>query len=380
MKFTISRQDLCTFTSNLQHIVAPKAPMPHLSNIAICAHQNTVVLTATDLTCTIRYELKAFVEEEGSTTVPARRFSQLLRELTSPEVHIQTDDQEITTLVADSSTFKLYGLPYSEFPQIPELENAVEIEVPAQELKDMFYKTSFAVSRDDSRYVLTGVHVAIKDKKAVFSGTDGKRLAKAALTVPCEEEYNFQAIIPLKAVEEMVKNLPANEEEGARLSFMKEKVAMRIGNMLLITKLISGDYPDIHKVIPQTVSSRVAIHREEMISLLRQIALFTGENNYSVRFSFTPGELGLSINTADVGEGRVSMPVNYQGDDFAIAFNPHFFLDLLKHSKEETVTMGFSDAFNPGVFFDGEHLEEDKEPPSALFVLMPMRLSGNSGE
>src|SRR5262249_28739964 len=115
------------------------------------------------------------------------------------------------------------------------------------------------------------------------------------------------------------------------------------------------------------------LHREELITLLRQISLFTADTTHSVRFALSNGELKLSANTIEVGEGKVSMPVNYQGAPLEIAFNPNFFLDILRHSKEETVNLGLTDSFNPGVIID---VTPPDTPPSRIkSLLMPLRLN-----
>ena len=146
---------------------------------------------------------------------------------------------------------------------------------------------------------------------------------------------------------------------------MDDKIAVDATKNTIITKLLSGSYPDVSRVIPEESDVTVALHREELMSLLRQISLFTPDSNHSVRFIFSDGNLQLAANNAEVGTAKVNMPVNYNGEALQIAFNPGFFLDILRHSKDETVNIGLTDAFNPGVITDTS---------SALCVLMPMRL------
>ena len=121
---------------------------------------------------------------------------------------------------------------------------------------------------------------------------------------------------------------------------------------MVVTKLLSGDYPDLSRIIPTNSGTTIILHREELMTLLRQISLFIADTTHSVRFTFTNGELKLSANTMEIGEGKVSMPVNYQGQKLEIAFNPGFFLDILRHSKEETVTITLTDYYNPGLITD----------------------------
>jgi DNA polymerase-3 subunit beta len=205
-----------------------------------------------------------------------------------------------------------------------------------------------------------------------FIGTDGKRLARTHTSIQIDPALTNQSIIPLKAVDEILKNL--NDEGEVKIALMPDKIAIEANQTRLLTKLLSGDYPDVNRVIPERSEVIVSLHREELSSLLRQISLFTENNNHSVRFTFTDGELKLTANTMEIGEGQVGMPVNYQGPKLEIAFNPGFFLDILRHCKEEIVTIGLTDAYNPGIVTDG-HSSHQLNQASPLFVIMPMRLS-----
>lgn len=372
MKFVISTQEFNYLITKCLNVVSQKMTIPILSNILIEAVNDELIMTATDLTVGIRCFTEAKILEEGATTLPAKRLAQLVRELTAVTLEVSSNASEITEITADSSRFKLNGMNKSEFPSLPTLGGATQIKIKQFDLKDMLFRTAFAVSREDNRYVLTGVFVQIANGVATFVGTDGKRLARAHINVEVDPAFSTSLIIPLKAVEEIQKNL-SDEGEGT-LHIMGDKVAIEASNVTIITKLLSGDYPDINRVIPESSETIVSLHREELMTLLRQVSLFTADSNHSVRFTFSDGELRLSANTMEIGEGKVSMPANYHGPKLEIAFNPNYFLDFLRHSKGETVTMGATDAYNPGVITDKE-IATFSIAPSPLFVLMPMRLN-----
>lgn len=377
MKFIISRQELCKLTNHIQNIVAPKTPVAILSNFLLEAIDNRLVLTATDLTVGVRCHAPAKVIEPGATTLPARRVCQLLRELTSSHIEISTNERDITQIVADASTFKVHGMSKAEFPSLPDYSSATQLRLKQGELKELFYRTAFAVSKEDTRYVFTGVCLQIAQGVARFIGTDGKRLAKASFPLQIDPNITAECIIPIKAVDEIMKGL-VQDDEPCIVYVMPDKIAVEAQDVIIVTKLLSGDYPDVDKVIPKQSSAFVSLHREELMSLLRQIALFTPDATQSVRFTFMQGELHLNSSAMDVGEGKVSMPVHYDGPRFDIAFNPVFFLDILRHSKHETVSMGFSDAFNPSIITDGDKRSDEKlgaPSPESICVLMPMRLS-----
>lgn len=386
MKFIISTQELNHLINKCINAVSQKATVPILSNFLIEAINDELIITATDLTVGVRCFSSAKILEEGATTLPAKRFAQLIRELTSPNVEITTNSNEVTEIIANTSRFKLHGMNKNEFPALPNIENATHFKIKQSLLRDVLYRTAFAVSREDNRYVLTGICLQIAEGTASFIGTDGKRLAKSQTKLNIEKSFQGTCVIPLKTVEEILKNL--GEESEATVFLMNDKIAVEASNTIIISKLLAGDYPDVNRVIPYQSGVTVHLHREELMTLLRQISLFAADNNHSVRFTFGDGELKLTANTMEVGEGKVCMPVNYRGDRLEIAFNPNFFLDILRHSKNETISMGITDSYNPGLIVDNEQKApssssnssqqgraETEEEQNSLFVLMPMRLS-----
>ncbi len=373
MKFIISTQEFNQLISKCLNVVSQKMTIPILSNILIEAINDELILTATDLTVGIRCFTEAKILEEGSTTLPAKRLAQLLRELTSNHLEINTNGNQITEIISNSSKFKLNGMDKSEFPSLPSIHDAVKFTLPQADFKEALFRTSFAVSKEDNRYVLTGVYLLIEKGQAIFAGTDGKRLARACLTIEVDQNFKASYIIPIKAVDEIEKNLTT--EGNVTVYLMDDKIAIEASNTTLITKLLTGEYPDINRIIPDNCEVAVTLHREELMRLLRQLSLFAIDTNHSVRFTFQEGELKITANTTEIGEGKVCMPANYHGQKLEIAFNPNFFLDILRHSKEEIVTLGVTDAYNPGVITDNDAPPTLTSGSTPLFVLMPMRLS-----
>jgi len=364
MKFSISTQELNYLLSRVLNGVPAKGTLPILSNVLLEAYHGILSITATDLTVGIRCSSEVQIEEEGAITLPAKRFGQLVRELTALNVSVHANENNIAEIQANSSRFRIHGMSAKEFPRLPDLSGAFKVPLQQKDFRELLNRVSFAVSRDDNRFVLTGALLQFSGDKMTLTGTDGKRLARAHLSIASGAEGQY--VIPLKAVEEIAKNL--SDEGDVFLYILSDKIAVEAGNIRVVTKLLSEEYPDVNRVIPERSEAIVTLHREELMSLLRQVALFTSENSHSVRFTFGAGDLQISANAIEVGEGRVSMPVNYQGPSLEIAFNPSYFLDILRNSREETVTLGLVDAFNPGVITESQSV-------SPLYVIMPMRLS-----
>ena len=368
MKAVISKSDLVNIIGKIQSIVAAKPSIPILANVLLEAIDDQLIVSGTDLTVSMRCYAEAKVIEEGSIALPARRFFQLVRELTSPQIKISAQTNEIAEITTGTSVFKINGMNKAEFPQLPDLTGSPEFSISHATLKEMLTKTSFSAAREDSRYTLNGVQLQIAQQKASFIGTDGKRLAKIFAPIAIDPSIQGHYVIPLKAVEEMTKMLDESSAE-VNISLSSDKISLESGSVTLIAKLLAGQYPDVERVIPKQLGTQFSIHREELMSLLRQVSLFTSDTSNSVRFSFETGQLHLSAMSSEVGEGRVSMPVDYAGSKLDIAFNPYFFIDILRHSKDETVKFGLTDAHNPGLITD---------TTNALFVIMPMRLGEGS--
>lgn len=369
MKAIIPRIELVTLIGKIQNVVPQKPTIPILGNILLEARDDQLILSATDLTVSMRAYTDAKVLEEGAMTLPARKFFQLVRELTSPQVELHAASPEIAFINSGTSHFKINGMHRSEFPALPDLSEGAHFSVTGAVLKEMLSRTLFAAARDDSRQMLNGIHLEYANKIATFTATDGKRIAKLQTPIDLGDTATASYILPVKAVEEMIKILDV-KEGACKFILMQDKIALEMGTMTLISKLISGKYPDLGQVIPQKNETSISLHREELMSLLRQVTLFTSDNNPAVRFTFAPGELHLGAMNGEIGEGKVNMPVNYGGQRVEIAFNPHYFLDFLRHSKDESVHFDMAGPYNPGLITDSS---------SAVFVIMPMRLEGATG-
>lgn len=365
MKAVISKIDLVNLIGKIQTIVPIKPATPILVNVLIEAIDDQLIVSATDLTVSMRIYVEAKVIEEGSIALPAKKFFQLVKEIASPQVKISAQTNEIAEITTGTSVFKINGMNKGEFPAFPDLSGSVEMKLKSGKLKEMLSKTAFSAAHENSRYMLNGVQLGVVSQKATFIGTDGKRLAKIQTPVEIDFSVIGSYVIPLKAVEEMVRILGDDEEE-VHVSLTHDKIALECGPLTLIAKLLSGQYPDVERVIPTQLGQNFSIHREELMSLLRQVSLFTSDTSSSVRFSFETGQLFLSALSHNIGEGRVSMPVDFVGSKLEIAFNPYYFLEILRHSKDETIRLGLNDPHSPGLITDSS---------GAIFVIMPMRLS-----
>lgn len=364
MKLTIPRIDLLQLIGVLQAIVPSKPALPILSNILIESREDQLILIATDLTVSMRVLGHARIEEQGSIALPGRKFFQLVRELTAPIVEISTSHRSIAIISSGTSHFRMSGMSKEEFPSFSEKEGGITLTIATKQLKEMLVRTSFAAARDDNRQSLNGIFFQHRGRRATLVGTDGKRLARLSIDLDDKVDGEGSYILPLKATEEMIKLLEIPDDQ-VQLSFFFDKVILDTGTTILITKLLNGNYPDVDQVIPKRAEQPLLIHREELISLLKQVALFTSDHSSAVRLSFNPGELHLTASNLEIGEGKAVMALNYSGPQLNIAFNPYYLIDILRHIKDESIELSLSDGYNPGLITDSTQAE---------FVLMPMRI------
>lgn len=373
MKFIIPTQEFNYLLNRVQNAVPVKPTVPVQGNILIELAAGTLTLTGSDNTVAVQCETDVKMLEEGRIALPARRLVPLVRELTAPNLEFSTDENHCAEIISGSSRFKIHGMKGNDYPKLPDMAGATRFKIPQKALKDLLFQVSFAIARDDSRAVLTGALMRVANGQVTFMGTDGKRLARAHQTIALDPSFSGSYVLPLKAIDELLKNLVEENGEAA-VSLLSDKISVEAGKTKVIAVLLAGEYPDVHRVIPEKSDLMVTLHREELISLLRQMSLFTSDEFHSVKFTFLDSELRLTANSIEVGEGKVSMPVNYRGPEFQIAFSPTFFLDALRHSKEETVTLGLTDPYNPGVLTDQEGGLQHPHGASPLFVVMPMRI------
>ena len=362
MKFIISRPDLASLVGSIQGVVPSKPVTPILSNVLIEAHNGKVILSTTDLKVSIRAQTQANIIEEGAITLSARRFFQLIRELTIPEITLTTSDTNTAYIQAGESRFCFHGIHANTFPIFPTLTHTEHFSISAKKLKEMLVKSAFAAAREDSRHVLNGVLMKIENHNAIFIGADGKRLAKLLTSIELNSDHTHDYLISLKAVEEIIQLI--DQEESIEVYLDLDKIGIEGENTFLVTKLLSGKYPDVEHIIPKTSKFTLTLHREELITLLKQMALFTTNKNQPIHFTFTPGELTLTAASIEIGEGKASMAVDYSGELLEISFNPLSFYDILRHSYDEIISLSITDSYSPGLITDST---------SALYVIMPMR-------
>ncbi len=369
MKLTIGKEQIITGLQAVQNIVSARTTLPILSNVLLRAEGSNLELTATDLDVTISCSVEATVTRGGATTLPVKRFFGIVRELASPTIDLEVDEKQSCIITSGPSFYKIRGLAAEEFPPLPVFAEKKRVVVPQDKLRSMLRKTSFAISSDETRFVLNGIFISLKEHKVTMVATDGRRLALADEEVDIPVESDGEFIVPTKAINELNRLLGTNGEVEVRFTDNQAAFALRNEkgfSVLIITKLIEGNFPNYRQVIPSETKERIALGREELLHALRRAEIMTSEKSNSVKLSFTKNNLAITANTPDIGEARESIAVNYNGPDIAVAFNPVYLMDPLKALENDEVYLELIDELSPGVL---------KINGPFLYVLMPMRMS-----
>ena len=304
----------------------------------------------------------------GATTLPVKKLFGIVREL-SNEIEIEVDEKNIASIRSGSSYFKIHGLSADEFPPLPQFKDDKKVSLPQENIKAMVKKTSFAVSTDESRYVLNGLFVSLKEGKMTVVATDGRRLALVDEEVEISEKSSGEFIIPAKAVNELTRLFQEKGEVEIKLGENQASFALKDDkgfSVLLITKLIEGNYPNYRQVIPNEMKERVSLVREELLHALRRAEIMTSEKANSVKLTFSRNNLTITANSPEVGEARETIAISYKGNDISIAFNPSYLIDPLNALTEDEVFFELIDELSPGVL---------KINGPFLYVVMPMRLN-----
>jgi DNA polymerase-3 subunit beta len=369
MKLSISKEQIINGLQAVQNIVSSRTTLPILSNVLVRGEGKTLELTATDLDVTISCTVEAEVSRPGATTLPVKRFFGIVRELGAPNIEMEVDEKQTCLLTAGPSYYKINGLAAEEFPPLPRFAEKKRVVLPQEKLRGMLRKTSFAISTDETRFVLNGIYFSLKDHKITMVATDGRRLALAdeEVDVPVESEGEF--IVPSKAINELNRLVTPNGEVEVKFTDNQAAFSLRDekgSSVLIISKLIEGNYPNYRQVIPAETKERVALGREELLHALRRAEIMTSEKSNSVKLAFTKNNLAITANTPDIGEARESIAINYKGRDIAIAFNPIYMMDPLKALDNDEVYLELIDELSPGVL---------KINGPFLYVLMPMRMT-----
>jgi DNA polymerase-3 subunit beta len=366
MRFTISREKLQEGLAAVTPAVPGKTTLPVLANLLVQTTDKGLRMSGTDLDIAVSTEVTADVEGAGAITIPARKLSEIARELPPAPVKVSATGDQRITLECGRAKFKLLGLPKSEFPSFPAIHFEKAIRIPSGELQKLISHTAFAASTEESRPILNGVLWELRTDLMRMVATNGHRLAKMEVAVSGAQKADL--IIPPKALEQ-IRRLFAAEEE-LEIAQGENHLGFRSPFTSVFTRLIEGPYPGYEQVIPKDNDKYAILDRAAFTSALKRMSVVASDQTHRIRLSFNAGMVKFSVSTPDLGEAQDELPIRYEGDPLDIGFNAAYLLEILRYMPTDEVRMTFRAPERASTL----EPEGWSDPSKYLCLLMPLRL------
>lgn len=372
MKLICSQSDLNTNLSLVSRAVASRPTHPVLGNVLCVADEETqrISITAFDLSLGIRTSFPAQVSEGGTITLPAKLLNDIVSRLPEGEINLSfegdgsQEGDNLVTLTSTSGRFQVRGMSAVEFPNLPVIGEGEALMLPVSALIEGLRGALFAASTDETKQVLTGVHLTRSQDNLEFAATDGHRLAVVQTSnhsetdeeTSVEENANleaFEVTIPARALRELERMLAMRQSTDAVALHMDESQAIfELGDQRLTSRKLEGAYPAYQQLIPRQFARSATLERKRLLSSLELVAVLADQKNNLVKFSLDSdkGQLALSVEAQDLGSARESMPAEITGDSVDIAFNVKYLMDGLKALPAADIEMKLNEGNQPVIF------------------------------
>jgi DNA polymerase III subunit beta len=371
MEITVSKFELLRELTATQGVVERKTTIPILSNYLFEASGDKLSLTATDLDLSLRTACAAKVKKEGSCTIPARKLHDYVKLLPDAEITIKLLENHWISIRCGRSNTKMVGMARSNFPTLPVFPTAGVVKIPAQVLRGMIAKTGFAIASEESRYTLNGALMVLKPESITMVATDGHRLAHVERSGEKFEGVSgeLKTLIPKKAMDELRSLLDSTDAETIDFAKDESTLYFRIGQRLLTSRQLTGQFPNFEAVLPKDNNKSVTLPGNDLGAAISRVAQFADERSRAVRLRMEKGELKLSASSTETGESEDTIETSYQGDSLTVGFNAQYILDFLKAVGAGDVKLEFKDAQSAG-----QLRPADGEDYKYRYIVMPMRI------
>ncbi len=368
MRFTISREKLQEGLTAVAASVPTKTTLPVLANILIETTDRGIRFSGTDLDIAVSAEVTANVEIAGAVTVPAKKLSDIAREMLPAPVRIAAANEQRVTIECGRSKFKLLGIPRDEFPSFPAVRFEESWRVKSAELHKLISHTTFAVSNEESRPILNGVLWALRQDYMRMVATNGHRLAKMQVPIERSTAGANDLIVPPKALEQVRRLFPPAEE--LEIARGDNHLGFRSPMAAVFTRLIEGPYPDYEQVIPRDNNRIAIVEKDALVGALKRMSIVASDQTHRVRLSFTAGAVRFSVQTPDLGEAQDELAIRYTGDPLEIGFNASYLLEILRYLPTDEVKLTFKGPEQAATI----EPEAWDDPAEFLCLVMPLRL------
>lgn len=367
MKFTCNRSDINEAINIVLKAVPGKTTMPILECVVIEANENELKLTTNDMSLGIETRFSAKVEEEGIILVNAKMISEIIRKLPDEDVYFEADDNENILLFCGKAKFNLSGKNHEEFPMLPEIEKEKKIVVSQFTLKEMIRQTIFSISNNENNKILTGELFEINGDEFKIASLDLHRVSIRKMQL--KETYDdIKAVIPGKTLSEVSKILTGGIEDEVEIFFTKNHVLFELGQTIIISRLIEGNFYNINQMLTNDYETKVTVNKRELLDCIDRATLLLREaENKPVIMNVKNDEIKMEMNTK-IGSMDENIIIEKEGKDLRIAFDPKFLIDVLRVIDEEEVNLYLFNAKAPCFIRDDN---------SYIYLILPVNLIEN---
>jgi len=362
MKFQITRSAFIDGIRKVQNVISGRDNLAILQNVKIDATETGLTLTTTDLDITIKCQIDAEVKVPGSTTLPAKLLAAAISKAEDGVIEVAVDEKDQATITSGHARYRLAGKSSRDFPVISESEETSVYTISKAVLGEMFRKTAYAASQEDTRRALKGVLLSFKNGKLTMVATDGRRMAKV------EQELEFPAvnendiIVPSKAVAEIVRSLSG--EGDAKIIIRKANLCCEVDGVRIFSKLIDDTYPNYNVVIPTNLTETVQVDRQLLMKALERASVMSMDESRATLLTFEANLLTVSSGQSDIGEVKDEVAIKYIGEKIETGFNPAYIMDALRAIDDDEVTIKISNGHTPIIIACSVPF---------IYVLMPLR-------
>lgn len=370
MKLVCAQETLSAKLALISRIVPNNPSHPVLANVLLTASGGRLGLTVFDLSVGMQVWMPAGIEEEGALTIPARFLSDIVARLPNQDIELETEETQVT-LICGAGKYQMQGLPADEFPALPSLAEIDPINLDATTLLDGLQTTLFAASTDDSKQILTGLHLTAVASDLEFATTDGHRLAITKFS-ETSVASDMAITIPAKALRELERMLSRHPAEVMMRSDDVQVIfecSTEQGIERLSCRLLEGQYPAYGQLIPREFIRTMSVERQLLINSVERIAVLAARKNNIIRLKLDPPNqrLALSADAPEFGSGEEDIPAQISGDPLEIAFNAKYLSDGLKAMNSTEIQVQMNSETMPAVL-------NPLSGPKMTYLIMPIQI------
>lgn len=368
MKLSLSTDELLTQLQTATRVASSRASVQALSGVLISATGDHPMLLATDMEVGLRVPLAGEIVQPGLAVLPARLLLDVVRSLPGESVTLELRAQEQDVeLISGPAKFHLRTLRSEDFPELPSADPGGGMRLPTQVFVETALQVSRSASKDETRPVLTGVLISAAGQELTMVATDSYRLSVKHAGLESPLEGTLEANVPARALQELGRIAQSVEEPELAVSLGQNQVVFEIGQIVLSSRLIDGQFPNYRQLLPESVDHELRLSSAEIANVVRRVSLLA-QKNAPLRLSFGEGELTVSAQTPDVGEASEMLPVPFSGEPFEIGFNPEFLRDGLESVESEELVLKLISPLRPGLI-------ESPDGGGFVYLIMPIRLN-----